>query len=101
LTGRWLTLSKVLRTRVPCAIVKNTRESLVRAQALCSVVLVGLTREDTNMKVYKISDSLGMMDTEFQSLESAEFALSMAQMFVEDQVFQIHEIEKEDNHVTH
>jgi hypothetical protein len=53
------------------------------------------------MKVYKISDSLGMMDTEFLDMESAEFALSMAQMFVEDQVFQIHEIEKEDNHVTH
>ena len=53
------------------------------------------------MKVYKISDSLGMMDTEFTDMESAEFALSLAQMFVEDQVFQIHEIEKEDNHVSH
>jgi hypothetical protein len=44
-------LNKVQRKLALFVVVKSTRESSVRAQALCSTVVVGLIRVGTNMLI--------------------------------------------------
>jgi hypothetical protein len=94
LTGRWLTLNKVLRTRVRCVIAQSLRESLVRAQALCSAVTGGLTRAGTSMRVYKISINSKILPQEYTTRKDAEFAWSVIIMTVGDLAVQIHELNK-------